>query len=221
LTADAPAFVLGGVAVEVQRRLEALYALEPHAPVTEFLIAADAAAPLPGDGSRTLVEQEGDEVRLGVVLDARVASEIGGRDPRVRLDGGNLDALCALTEEVSHFLYLLFCARAGRSVTQLELELQGEVDKYLTAAALLSLQNEGALATGLRAALFRRYRLRDGVGPERAERYREASRLAFAWCGYLEAAFLRRSRLHDLRREARRFYRLGQREKLLRIADVS
>jgi len=219
--ADAPAAVLGGVAVEVQRRLEALYALEPQAPVTEFLIAADAARPLPGDGSRTLVEQEGDELRLGVVLDAGVASKLGGRDPRVRLDAGNLDALCSVTEEVSHFLCVLFCARAGRSVTQLELELQGEVDKYLTAVSLLSLQNEGALATGLREALFRRYRLRDGLGAERAERYREASRLAFAWCGYLEAEFLRPSRLHDLRREARRFYRLDQRGKLLRIADVS
>jgi hypothetical protein len=139
----------------------------------------------------------------------------------VRLDARNLGALCTLTEEVSHFLYLLFCARAGRSVTQLELELQGEVDKYLTAAFLLSLQNEGGLSRGLREALFRRYRLREGLGTEGAQRYKEASRLAFAWCGYLEAEFLRPARLLDLRREARRFYRLGQREKLLRIADVS
>lgn len=210
---------VAGLAVDVQRRLERLYALEPGAPVAEFLIAADTAEPLPGEGSRTLVEQHGDEVRLGVVLDATVEARIG--DPRVSLDARNLDALCVLTEEVSHFLYVMFCARAGRSVTRLELELQGDVDKYLTAAALLSLQNEGALSTGLRDALFRRYRLRNGVAGESAERYREASRLAFAWCGFLEAEYLRRARLADLRREARRFYRLGQRDKLLRIADVS
>lgn len=210
---------LAGLAVELQRRLELLYALTPEAPVADFLIPPDSARPLPGEGSRTLVEEDGDEVRLGVVLEAAVAAEIG--DPRRVLDARNLGALCVLTEEVSHFLYVLFCARAGRSVTRLELELQGEVDKYLTAAALLSLQNEGALSTGLRDALFRRYRLRDGVGGESAERYREASRLAFAWCGFLETEYLRRARFADLRREARRFYRLGQRDKLLRIADVA
>jgi len=206
---------VGGVAITVQRRLESLYALDPEAPVTEFLVD-DAQG-----GSRTLLAQDGDELRLAVVLDGAVRTDLAQRDPRQRLDGTNLGALCTLTEEVSHFLFLLFCARAGRHATQLELELQGEVDKYLTAAFLLSLQNEGAVSLRLRELLFRDYRLRDGLHDESADRYHEASRLAFAWCGFLEAEYLRRDRLHDLRREARRFYRLGQREKLLRIADVA
>ncbi len=209
------------VAVEVQRRLESLYALEHEVPVSDFLIAEERASGLPGGGSRTVVEQDGSEVRLGVVLDGAVSADLVRRDPRVRLEAANLNALCALTEEVSHFLYLLFCARGNRSVTQLELELQGEVDKYLTVAFLISLQNEGALSRRLREVLFRSYRLRDELGPESASRYREASRLAFAWCGFLESEYLRPSRLHELRREARRFYRLGQRDKLLRIADVA
>src|SRR6185503_13057785 len=103
---------------------------------------------------------------------------------------------------------------------QLELELQGEVDKYLSAVYLLSLQNEGAVSRHLRELLFRRYQLAGGLPPERAERYRTASELAYRYCGYLEAHFLRASRLSDLARESRRFYRLGQREKLERIADV-
>lgn len=217
----AAAGLVADVAVEVQRRLEVLYALEPAAPVSDFLIAEEGAAGLPGGGSRTLVEQHADELRLGVVLDGAVSADLRRRDPRVRLEAANLNALCALTEEVSHFLYVLFCARCERSVTQLELELQGEVDKYLTAAFLLSLQNEGALSRRLREVLFRSYRLRAELGPESASRYREASRLAFAWCGFLESEYLRPSRLNDLRREARRFYRLGQRDKLLRIADVA
>ena len=206
--------------VEVQRRLEALYGLDAQAPVTDFLLSEEAAAEYPGDGSRTLVTQEGDEVSLAVVLDGEVARGLALRDPRVRLDGGNLGAFCTLTEEVSHFVYLLFCAQASRSVTQLELELQGEVDKYLTAAFFLSLQNEGAVSSRLRELLFRRYRLADGLGPERAERYRTANELAYRYCGYLESRFLRPSRLSELAREARRFYRLGQREKLERIAAL-
>lgn len=211
---------LADLLVDVQRRLEALYALDPEAPVTDFLLADDEAAHLPGGGSRTLVSQQGDLVSLAVVLEKAVGEHLTRADPRVHLDGSNLGSFSTLTEEVSHFLYLLFRARRERPVSQLELELQAEVDKYLTAAFFLSLQNEGAVASRLRHLLFRSYHLADGLSPERAERYRTASRLADRYCGFLERRFLRRARLGDLFREARRFYRLGQREKLETIAEI-
>ena len=211
---------LGALALEVQRRLEAFYALDPEAPVTEYLVAAGEVAHLPGGGSRTLVAQEGDEVSVGVVLDEAIGSHLEKSDPRERLDSSNLGAFSTLTEEVSHFLYLLFRARSQRQVTQLELELQAEVDKYLTALFFLSLQNEGAVSTRLRYLLFGRYRLAEGLSAESAERYHEASRLANRYCGWLEARYLRSHRLPDLAREARRFWRLGQREKLETIAAL-
>jgi hypothetical protein len=207
-----------GLLVEIQRRIESLYALEHDAPVTEFLIPHSEAAAYPGGGSRTLVTQHGDSLSLGVVLDGAVADGLAASDPRVHLDADNLNSFCALTEEVSHFVYLLFCARSSRSVTQLELELQGEVDKYLNTMFLLSLQNEGTVSSRLRELLFRRYHLVDELPGERSERYRAASDLAYRYCGYLEARFLRPGRLGELVQEARRFYRLGQREKLERIA---
>jgi hypothetical protein len=206
------------VLLDVQRRLESLYAIPPQAPVTEFLIA-DASG-YPGGGSRTLVTQDGDEVSLGVVLDVGIGARLAEHDPRERLDGSNLDSFCTATEEVSHFVYLLFCAGAGRTVTELELELQAEVDKYLCSAFLLSMQNEGAVSTGLKDVLFRRYRLAGPMSAERAERYHAASQLAYRYCGHLESRYLRASRLRDLAREARRFYRLGQREKLEKIAEL-
>jgi hypothetical protein len=206
--------------IETQRRLEALYAIEPQPPVVDFLIPEDQARNYPGGGSRTLVVQEGEDVSVGVLLEPAVAQALRDADPRVQLDQSNLQAFCVVTEEVSHFLYLLFCARFARSVTQLELELQGEVDKYLCAAFVLSLQNEGTVSATLHERLFRRYRLAAHVDAEQAERYRAASRLADRYCGWLERRFLRGSRLHDLARESRRFYRLGQRQKLERIAEL-
>lgn len=206
--------------VDLQRRLEGFYGLEGQAPVTEFLIPEEAAAGYPGSGSRVLVTEDGQGLSLGVVLEPDVLDRLRRDDPRVRLDDGNLDAFCTATEEVSHFLYLLFCAAGGRPVTELELELQGEVDKYLNAVFLLSLQNEGAVSSRLRELLFQRYRLDDRVSPERASRYRDASRLAYRYCGWLEHRFLRPARLTELRTHGRRFYRLGQREKLETIAQV-
>jgi hypothetical protein len=212
---------LPGLLLEVQRRLESLYALDAQAPVTDFVLSEEEAAAYPGGGSRTLVTQEGDQVSLGVVLEREISALLAGADPRVRLDQANLGAFCTLTEEVSHFVYLHFCARTSRSVTQLELELQAEVDKYLSAVFLLCLQNGGAVSPGLRDLLFRRYRLVAPLSAEQAERYRAASELAYRYCSYLEARYLRPSRLPDLAREARRFYRLGQRQKLERIAELS
>jgi hypothetical protein len=205
------------LALQTQRRLESFYALDPVAPVTDFLISAEEAARYPGGGSRVLVSEDGDGLAVAVVLEPEVTARLADADPRQRLDEGNLGAFCTLTEEVSHFVYLLFRARSAWSVTQLELELQGEVDKYLCAVFLLSLQNEGAVSRQLRELLFRRYRLAEGMSEEQAERYRAASSLADRYCGWLEERFLRGARLGDLTAESRRFYRLGQRDKLERI----
>lgn len=206
--------------LDVQRRLESLYALDREAPVTDFLIPEADAAAYPGGGSRTLVQEEAGALSVGVVLDGGVCLDLARTDARVELNGSNLASFCVLTEEVSHFLYLLYCARQDRRVSQLELELQGEVDKYLTAVMFLSLQNEGAVSSRLRHWLFRDWRLADGMTSERAERYRAASGLAERYCAFLEARFLRPARLTDLTREARRFYRLDQREKLETIAEI-
>ena len=208
--------------LDVQRRIERLYAVEPQAPVTDFLVHEEQASGLPGvGGSRTLLQQEGDELSVGVVIDAGVRERLSRSDPRVRLDRSNLGPFCTMTEEVSHFVYLMFCAHAERSVTQLELELQGEVDKYLNAAFLLSLQNEGAVSASLRDLLFRSWHLRPGLSDETAQRYRAASELGWRYTGWLEREFLRPGRVGDLAREARRFYRLGQRDKLERIRSLA
>ena len=211
---------VGEIAVCVQRRLESLYALEAEAPVTDYLVPAGAVAHLPGGGSRTLVAQQGDEVSVGVVLDDSVGAGIEATDPRERLDGSNLGSFATLTEEVSHFLYVLSRARRDRPVTQLELELQGEVDKYLIVLCFRGLADEGALSERLRQLLFVRYKLTAGLSPESSERYHAASRLANRYCRWLEARYLGRSRREALAHETRRFWRLGQREKLETIAVI-
>jgi hypothetical protein len=211
---------LHGLLLDTQRRLESLYALEAQPSVVDFLIPGDQAHHYPGAGSRTLLAESGSEVEVGVLLEPAVADRLAGHDPRVVLDQSNLHAFCAATEEVSHFLYLLFCARVARSVTQLELELQGEVDKYLCAAFLLALQNEGAVSRHLFDLLLHHYHLAPGLDAEEAARYHSASRLAERYCGWLQRRFLQGARLGELAREARRFYRLGQRDKLERIAGL-
>lgn len=207
--------------LHVQRQLETLYALDPQPPVTAFLLDEQSARAWPGGGSRTLVRQHGDELALAVVLEERVTAALSGDDPLARLHRLNLGPFCTAVEEVSHFVCLLFCARAARTVSELELELQAEVDKYLSVLSLLSLQNEGLLSSRLKELLFREYRLVEDLSAERAERYHAASGLAYRYCRWLEQEYLRPVRLAELRREARRFYRLGQAGKLERISAAA
>jgi hypothetical protein len=58
------------------------------------------------------------------------------------------------------------------------------------------------------------------LSPESCERYHEASRLANRYCGWLESRYLGGRGREDLARETRRFWRLGQREKLETIAAI-
>jgi hypothetical protein len=210
-----------GLLHETQRRLESLYALPAQRPVGDFLMTETQAGDFAGRGSRTLVREAADgALDVAVVLEDDVCERLARADPRIQLDDRNLAPYCTLIEEVSHFVYVLFCAHVSRSVTQLELELQGEVDKYLTSAFVISLQNEGAVSPLLRELLFHHWHLSPGMGAEQAERYRAANDLAYRYTGWLESSFLRASRLGELTREARRFYRLGQCEKLERIAAI-
>ena len=175
---------------------------------------------MPVGGSRTLVAQDGDGLSVGVVLDDSVGAGLERADPRERIDGSNLGPFTTLTEEVSHFLYVLYRARSDRPVTQLELELQGEVDKYLVSLFFFGLPEERAVSGRLRQALFAGYELAEGLSPDSCERYHEASRLANRYCGWLESRYLGGRSRDDLARETRRFWRLGQREKLETIASI-
>jgi len=211
---------LSHVALLAQTQLEALYALEHEGPVTDFVVSLDAARHLPGTGSRTLVCEDGDGVALAVVFANGVSEMLDRSDPRVALGSDNIDAFCTVIEEVSHFLLLTFCARWERSVTRFELELQGEVDKYLATRLAFPSQGRSSLARRLRSMLFRDYRLSEDLTGEQSERYNAASALADRYCGHLERSYIGEGRLADLERDQRRFYRLGQREKLERITSV-
>jgi hypothetical protein len=122
------------------------------------------------------------------------------------------DGWLQLAEGVSHFVYVANRARQELPSTQLELELQAEVDKFL----LLVLERgfpDRAEAIELHSRLFERVRFVHAAGTELGDRYRIANDLA--------ARFVRRSVLRHGGVDhvtLRRFYRAGQAEKLRLVA---
>jgi hypothetical protein len=183
------------LASSVQKSLERLYQLDQQASVDDFLQAA-------GDGEReSVLVREADD---GAV-------EIAVRVPA--LSGGDLDGVCQLIEGVSHFVYLAERARAERSATQLELELQAEVDKYVVLGGAIRGFDE-AKSAALRSNLFESVRYADAAESDEGERYRVANELANRFVRRLEREYVAAKRFVAMREELRTFYRMGQEAKL-------
>lgn len=122
------------------------------------------------------------------------------------------DGWLQLAEGVSHFVYVANRARQELPSTQLELELQAEVDKFVLLVLEQAPYDRGE-AFEVHARLFERVSYLHDAGTELGDRYRTANDLA--------ARFVRRlmTRSDDTTHaDLRRFYRAGQAEKIRLVA---
>jgi hypothetical protein len=206
---------------QLQALLQSLHGLEETAEVRDFLVdesVRELLAPQASPDEALLVSERGDELRIGLFLGEPALSQLarGAREPWT---AERLSGFCAAAEGVSHFLYLLHRARSQRPVSQLELEAQGELDKYLTVLLQLWAVGRRKASPTLRHRLFDRAAVRPGLSAAEFDRYRLASALAGACARALEARYVLSGQLDGLLREARRLYRLGGGEKLSAFAQ--
>ncbi|HEY2027776.1 MAG TPA: hypothetical protein VGH20_01090 [Myxococcales bacterium] len=204
---------------QLQQLLQSLHGISA-APVGNFLVDGTVREQLAPDASpdeALLVLESGDTLHVALFLDDQVLAQLS-RDHREPWSRARLSGFCAAAEGVSHFLYLTQRAGQGGQVSQLELEAQGELDKYL--AVLLQLWATGRRNASpvLRRQLFETSALREGLTALERDRYRLASALAAACARALEARFVVEGRLEALLREARRLYRLSGGEKFSALA---
>ncbi|MFK8000765.1 MAG: hypothetical protein AB8H86_14290 [Polyangiales bacterium] len=204
------------VLARIQQRLVRLYDLGSSPVVTPFLCDAEAAEAVggdPGRGEVLLVAEEEDGVSLGLYVEPEALALLRrGVDV---LGEGQFDAYCLAAEGVSHFVYLVYRHEQTRSVSELELELQAEVDKYAT--ALLEGNGVGAIRARSQAIRERLYQdpvLADSAETLEGNRYRHAIALASRYTHRLERQHIDRGAIGELVAELRRFYRVGMREKL-------
>jgi len=139
--------------------------------------------------------------------------------PQSAIDGKKqlgFDELCQVIEGVSHFVFLVERSRRELPLTQLELELQAEVDKYVVFVhdPHNTQKFEPQRAARLRSRLFRAVSYLDPPGTEKGDRYRLANDLAARFSEMLDERFARRGRFEQLMRALRRFYAAGQDEKI-------
>ena len=185
------------LAARIQRKLATLYRVE--APAVDGFVRES-------ESGREVLELR--ERRKSLDLALYLPREAMDPDAPV-----SLDLYCQVAEGVSHFLYLVERARRRLPTTQLELELQAEVDKYLLVLEALT-HAPAAHRNDVRDRLFGRVRFLHAAGSEQGDRYRMANHLAARFVGTLS----KRHHTSDSPRErVRRFFDAGQREKIERV----
>ena len=165
---------------------------------------------------QVILVQDDAGLRVGVFIDEAVIARLVQRDPLRALDESNLSEYCTALEGVSHFHYLIWSLERGRDVSMLELEVQADVDKYVSALALITEQREGEFPGDLHRRLFHRVRFMAQTDESVRSRYEEANRHAARFCRALDERFLRRRRAQPEAwlGELRKFFRLGHQAKL-------
>lgn len=206
----------------LQRGLERVYRIDTRLRIQDFVIGDQARQQLGlarAPREQLLLSQDQDTLEVAVFVDDAVLHNLDRHDPGEQLHEGNFGDFLLALEGVSHFVYLMWCARSHRSVSALELELQAEVDKYLT--CLLMLGPESARSDLLRRRLFEQFELEDDLDAEERARYRAANANAHRYSASLEQRYLRSRRVVDMLGELRRFYRMSLPAKLDLIGNAA
>lgn len=208
----------------LQAQLAALYEAPIEHQVMDFLVtdAGVAGALEPqqkprSNSERLLFRQSTDALDITLYIDQRVLASLATSNPYVRLDRHNLNDFLIALEGVSHFHYLIWNAIHARQVTQLEMELQAEVDKFVTATFLLKQQGTIDDSDEFHDSLFTDVSFASDNDEQTERRYREANHYAAKYCRSLSRRFPAQHRQPMFINELRRFYRLSQNEKIRSI----
>ena len=191
---------------ELYRMLCSLYGIDSPLEIEHFLICCSGRASdslignIDLNREALLLRQSGEELELGLFVDPSILASIDAPGFLDRLD----DLSCA-AEGASHFLYVADRAEKGRSVSKLELELQGEVDKFLL-IHLIAAEGARPVSPEFFFKQFEEHAFGPGLSEEDVERYATASHFAAKYCAHMRSRYFNPLRRAGLVSRAREFF---------------
>ena len=209
----------------LQLGLEALYRVETRLAIDAFVIdgvTRDGFEPARAPREQLLLREADGELAMALFVDAAALANLERHDPAALLDDRNFSDFCLAVEGVSHFVYVALAAARERPVSQLELELQAEVDKFVCCCLLPRdpRNSQSPAPISLRGRLYGEVSYADDLDAAERERYRTANHQASRYAEALERRFVARAETGALLAEVRRFYRMDLPDKLGRIAQL-
>ena len=207
----------------VQAQLQSIYDISVEYDIRNFTITDRVMAEAIGQpehrsSEQLLINQQEDCLDISLFLDQAVLDSLHKNDPYAELHHENITPYWLAVEGVSHFLYIAWRANFDRQVSQLELELQAEIDKFICAAELLNRQRSSIGMRDLWARLFKNFFLHNHLNAEQAKRYLQANEYASEYCKNIHTEFKQQQNGLDCYQQLRRFYRMGQHAKMAHIS---
>jgi hypothetical protein len=191
-----------------------LYQIESQHRAEDFVHADSTHRP----GTLVLFDESKnkDSLSIGILFSKEVRETLAKfpKWPSGEITTLELSALSVATEEISHFHYLIFHVQQGRAVSQLELELQGEIDKFLVAYFASPSQSFDQLFE----SFFQKFRWTESLTEEQRERYQDAHQLARRFVLKLRQELESTQVPEEVFEKLRRYYRLSKSEKISLIA---
>jgi hypothetical protein len=207
---------------ELQRHLSDIYQVDGAHDVRDYIITDPLIAKLIGQDAMLtnteetlLVSQDDQGLSLSLFLDQELLGRVESSRPLDYLHAGLLDDLWKVLEGVSHFNCVVWKATQDRTVSLLELELQGEIDKFVSTMLLAMDQADTELLNGLHGWLFDNVSFHDELDDEQLDRYRSANDYAARFCKGLRKQLIDDDQVALT--ELRHFYRLQLSDKISHI----
>ncbi len=207
---------------ELQQQLSDIYQVGRLYDVRDYVITDPILAKCLGQDAMLantdetlLVSQDDDGLALSLFLDGAMLERVESTNPLTRLHAESLDDLWKVLEGISHFNCVVWKAAQDRTVTLLELELQGEIDKFVSTTLLAIEQADTNLLNGMHSWLFDNVRFHDGLDDEQLHRYQSANSYAARYCHRIQQQLIDNNSL--ALSELRHFYRLQLSDKISHI----
>ena len=206
----------------LQQQLSSIYGIDREYDIRDFLITDPVLAQALGQGEMLsdtketlLIAHAGDDLSLSLFLDQDMLQRVESGRPLDRLRASMLEELWQVIEGVSHFSCVAWKAASDRTLSLFELELQGEIDKFVTTMLIAMQQANQRLLRNLHGLLFDNVSFRDDLTEAQADRYYDANDYAARYCHRLHKQLQ-----HDesgALDKLRRFYRLQSGDKVSHI----
>ena len=203
----------------IKTSLEKLYGIDTGINIGDYLYEGDKASR--NDGSvNVFLDSEEMVLSLNIQLHPRYLRLLQDESFVNKLTRTNILHYYILTEEVSHFVYLIWKCGVNdispSDVSRQELELQGKIDRYILLMDFFMKQNDGETPAWMKSMLFDNLPHRFESQPE--EIYAKANLFAKRYCSVIEHNFILRHDIGGLLKDIRKLYNYNEKNKLNHIA---
>ncbi len=203
---------------EIHAAISQLYQINPQLKPETFILENPPIPLQPMSGKLYLQQTSPDDAHIAIYFGDSIKQQLSQlpTDPASLWPKESLQAFCVASEELSHLHYIIFHSSQGHSISQLELEMQAEIDKFL----LTLFKNNSIHGVSeehfnlLFERIFHHFSLIEGLSEVEKERYLEANRLAKVVIQKLRKHLLSLKSQDKTAEYLRRFYRITSQDKL-------